>query len=51
MASATLLKPDAVKVENEIDSNEMEPLTKGVVFCFFLSFNSSSIVIIKDHKM
>lgn len=36
MASATLLKPDAVKVENEIDSNEMEPLTKGVVFKYFL---------------
>ena len=29
MASAKLLAPDAVKVENEIDSTEMEPLTKG----------------------
>ena len=35
MASAKLLAPDAVKVENEIDSTEMEPLTKGVLLTYY----------------
>ena len=40
MASAKLLAPDAVKVENEIDSTEMEPLTKGVVLIRFTALGT-----------
>ena len=39
MASAKLLAPDAVKVENEIDSTEMEPLTKGMVMVDLLLYH------------
>ena len=46
MASAVIRAPETVQVENEkIDANEMEPLTKGVVFTSFIRLDNTPAVL------
>ena len=49
MASAVIRAPETVQVENEkIDANEMEPLTKGVVFTSFVDYNPLQLYLCND---